>query len=621
MQPGMSRVVLVSAWLGDRAAVAIARRYKPFEWVYVGENTLRMLSWRRRLGAERQVLLGRRTSERAREILRSYVSWIDGLGAGEYSNLFWWLSEVSERNIYCPSNPLLNLTYLSLWREFVSDERSGALLVVVESTALGETLALNGGRRAVSQFGFRGRRLLKRLAFPFRVGLAKARYLTGLGVRWGLGRCRRGLAPDLLFDPVRPSVLVHTWANASASPGGAFTENYFGALPEWLRLRGQRVVLVPWFFRRTSYWQYLAQVRRSPVPALVPLRILTLGDLVRATALPLFRSRLPRGRTFSWKDLDVSPLVREARRLSAASFRTSDALLHYFLARRLAAAGARVQRVLHIYESHIWEKALCIGMREFFPGTEVVGFQHNALSEFETNYYLAPEEAGAPSQPDRIVCLGPAWVKVLCDNGFDPGSLRAGAALRFTHLFEAERAAGVTVAKDGGPKTVLVTPGVDPQEGIDTVVKVLAALGSRQDLRVVIKTHPLSAMERLLERALIQSSWRGSLPEHFSLAGGRLSDWLPTADLLIYGGTTTGWEALVAGIPALFLGRDCGLSFDPVRVETGSKRSAFTVEELRRAVDVLLRGGAEARAQAKRASEEILKEWFGPVCEESLAQF
>lgn len=612
-------LVLVSAALGRGAALRLARRHRPFGWLYFGENTSRMLRWRGLLGGEGQVLMGRATVERARTLLPSYLSWVSSLGEHKRSNPFWWLTEISERNIYCPQKLLLNLTYLGLWRDLVSEQREAACLVVVESTALLDTLALNRGGREILTVERGWRRLLRRAAFPVRLVRAKARYAAGALVRWALARWHDGPPPRRLFDPGRPNAIVHTWANAAQRPDRPFSENYFGVLPEWLRGRGWNVILVPWFFRRTSYRRYLAEARRSPIPALVPERLLTPGDLLRAAVLPVFRGWLPRGRRFAWEGMDVSPLVREARRLQAISSRASDALLHVFLARRLAAAGVRVDRVLHICESHIWEKALALGVRECFPGAEIVGYQHNALSEFETNYYLAPEEVGNASQPHRIVCLGPAWVKVLLHNGFDPRSLSAGAALRFAHLFDGN-GLGRRATTPGGAPTILVTPGIDPQEALDTLVKVFAALGERGNLRVAIKMHPLLPPD-LFRTAFSLSPGLATFPSHFSVAEGRFADWLRRADLLIYGGTTTGWEALIAGIPAVFVGRDCGLSFDPVRVEATGKLAAFTVQELTAAVDTLLAWTADDVARARQAGAAILGEWFTPVHDESLAEF
>jgi hypothetical protein len=607
-------VVLVSASAGRRAAAALARCHAPFEWAYFGDDTSRMLRWRQLLGEERQIPLGRRTMERARRIVPSYVSWIGDLGERERGNLLWSVSEISERNVYRPSRLLPGLTLLSLWRDLLLEERARSLLVIVESVPFATTLARNDMGRAVRAVGFRGRRLLHHATFPARLCWTKARSLAGALLRWALAR--RAAACDGV-----PGVLVHTWATPAREPDGPFNDNHFGPLPEWLRKRGARPVLVPWFFGRTSYREYLRQVARSQIPAIVPERVLTLGDIIVAWLLPVWRGWLPRGRAFTWDGMDVSPLVREARRLHVESFRPSDALLRYFFVRRLAAQGVRPECVVHIFEAHAWEKALRLGTRAFSPGTEVVGFQHNAFSEFETNYCLARQEAQAAAQPDRIVCQGARWADLLAENGFDRHSLSVGAALRFEHLFADRDRVPPAPRGEGGGVTVLVAPGADPDEAIDTLVKVFRAFGSRTDARVIIKEHPLAPAGRLVWSALAASGRAPVVPPHFSLAGGALAEWLSRVDLLIYGGTTAGWEAVVAGVPAVFAGRECGLSMDPVRVETAGKRHAFTAEELGAAVDALLAMGPAARARAREEGENVLGEWFCPVREESLAEF
>lgn len=615
----MATVIAVPANLSSPRARRLIGTLGSADWVYFGKETEHIVRWRRLAGGERQIPLARDTIEVARRILPSYLAWVDSLAAKHGRDEFRWLSEIFERNVFV-SNIFLHLTYLVLWKQIAAKLGAQKLLVVVQSPALAETLKINTSDHQLSLVGFRGRRWIR---FATRLGkmfLHKLAFLARESIYLWLAR-RGDMAAARRLGPGE-KVLIHSWAEADAASDRTAIETYFGRLPDWLREQGYEVVCLPWFFHQTSFAEYVRRVRRSGVPSIIPEELLTPVDVLRATFTVLFRRAPPRGRAFIWDGFDVSRLVEEDRWRQLASNRPPLALLHYLLISRIAERGLRVRTLFHIYEGQIWERALALSIRRFLPDAEVVGFQHASVGEFEASVRMSRNFINEAEIPDRIVCQGPLWRDVLAENGIPPGRLRVGCSLRYEHLFHT-----VSHAGQGSPCSlseahkVVVALGLELAESVDVFLKVLEAFRSQSDLRIYIKPHPKASIAAIIKRAFGRVSPPNSLPQHFSVVAGTISEWLAQAQLLVHSGSTASYEALAMGIPAIFVARECGLPFAQVPNKSGFAPVVFSARELTMVARKALALSREEREELRREGQALLRSCFRPVSDDALKVF
>ncbi len=134
------------------------------------------------------------------------------------------------------------------------------------------------------------------------------------------------------------------------------------------------------------------------------------------------------------KGIDLTRLFKKESENTA--FSSLDTLLYYRLPKRLAEAGLRINLIITEYENMINEKLLILGFRKYLPFSKVVGFQHGALYPLLLCNFVTKEESIFAPLPDRVVCNGEFFRKILVQEGLPPELATVGPALRYTYLWQ-----------------------------------------------------------------------------------------------------------------------------------------------------------------------------------------
>jgi surface carbohydrate biosynthesis protein (TIGR04326 family) len=394
-----------------------------------------------------------------------------------------------------------------------------------------------------------------------------------------------------------------SWAEGGFAPG---SDRHLGKLADCLRVSNFKI---GWLYSPVA-WLYPIEAIAAAVeqsshgePAALVGQFLRVSDLLRAygrlLAFPFaIKNRL------SIAGVDVSRLLRQAMRRELASPRLVAAALFERLAYALTRTGFAPRALFYTFENQPWEKAMLAGFRHALPGTMLIGMQHAPLAERHLCAYPSQRQWQDGTTPDLLVTIGDGFKDRLVALGAPAERIAVGGALRHADLLAKPP---LSSAKLGTQQVVLATCSMDPRESLELAYKAIAATAPIPDVRLVVNFHPM--IEESIRTAMRKRLARLVDCSHVEFASGAAAQWLECAHILVYSASSTGLEAAIAGVPAVFVGSDIMLDTDPMAEAQTPKCRA--PDQLRRQIVTLL-NDIEARQSAIDAGRAFIARNLSP---------
>jgi hypothetical protein len=398
------------------------------------------------------------------------------------------------------------------------------------------------------------------------------------------------------------TVLLVTWADGrSFDADGAYRDPHLGPLADLLRSRGLTTAIMPRILPTADFAATAAALARSGEPALLPDAWLTTADW-RACARRAMRysPEIP-------ADLDAGgvPLAALAREYLAEHRRAhADALSYDTLVARLDAGGVRPGRVILPWEGHAWEAALTDAVHRRWPDAPVIGFDNVNFTRLALSLYPSRSELGSRPLPDRVVTNGPAFARILREEGFPSERVREGCALRHGALWSTPAPAP---REPGKPLRVLVAGTIDPAQTNELVATAAAAFADDMDVDARVKLHP--ACDACAVAPL--------LPFDTTPIGAALEQ----ADVMLYTYSVVAYEALAAAVPPVFVRSEVLLDLDQLEPFADLRWRARGAEELRTACAQIGALTGEARARWATKARAAAQQALAPCGDDAAAPF
>lgn len=580
-------------------------------WLYLGRDSLRMSRWQRSLGPGfERVDSGTRLQELSAQWGDAYVLWINEISR-DCRGLAWWCSRIAERNTL-----LLSLfhciCYLQIAVEAAQNQR--VLLIVCEDVGLARALRAHPALKQrlytvgrVALVSARVRQFLSLVARWVHVGIDALSYLIA---SYATGRPRPQLPHP---SPDRPRVLVRTCVDDTYfDADGVGKDRYFPRLAAELRRRGYEVIVVPWLYKlRRSRYRALSWFRQAKTPHLVPEDQLGLVDYLWSFGVIARQARLLRNDRYTFQDLDVTRLVREAGFAELREPNRSRFVRDYRLVEHWHRQQLKFDVFIDTFENMISEKGFGLALKKWMPWVLTVGFQYySAIPPSWLFLHCCPEEAATAPCPNVIVCNSPLVVSQLAALGFPEAKLRAGASLRQQHLADAAR------ARVPQPNTVLVILYIEPATSAELLERVVSAFPADEGIRFWIKPHPMMSAQGLA--AVLK---RTSPPAHMTLVQGELGEWLAKASCVVVMGSTAAFEAALTAAPVVVMGSETDFDSNPMAWFPECEAPARGSPDLRAKVLRNLRQAPADQARLRAWAERTRRDAFVAIDDASVLAF
>jgi spore coat polysaccharide biosynthesis predicted glycosyltransferase SpsG len=224
---------------------------------------------------------------------------------------------------------------------------------------------------------------------------------------------------------------------------------------------------------------------------------------------------------------------------------------------------------------------------------------------------LTKGESKKAPLPDRIITCGKIPAEILHKDGNFPHELlHEGCALRYEYLFNSK------LLKRKNTKTILMAFPIGLNESIDLLRFLVKAFRATPEYRVKLKPHPSLSMNRVLTEGKIE------LPENFDIVKDKnMLDLFNETDVLLYSETTVCIEALMVGIPVVYIDIDSYYNKDRLFKCKHFKWIAKTENELLKVIKEIYEMDNKSFKMEQGLAREYIKNYFLPVDEKCLNSF
>ncbi|KJR99408.1 MAG: hypothetical protein VR68_09225 [Peptococcaceae bacterium BRH_c4a] len=585
-----------------------------YKWLYLGSNYINLVKWEKKLKWLERLYFSEELNKKAWELREPFIKWISGLGKDYGNSLVWWATNISEKNTMS-SDLFLNLCYLGICKDILDTEQN--IIIICEEwhvyIAVHKLLEKSG--KPFSKFAgwhyiFIKSMIKEVLVFSGRWGyhlisLLKYHFMAGLSRKESL---------PLPLNPDQPTVIIHSCIDQKSFKRDRVFDRFFTILPEWLEERGYNVIRLAWLYNINRNLLPLYRILRKSNAYIIPQDYISIADFPRAILTVLKGLNVP-DRNVDFRGLDVSSLILKEQFLQSAAGGMVKFLMYFNMITRWKKAGLKCDFFIDKFENMGLEKPQILALREFYPETEIIGYQHSTISPFMLKFSTTREEIERGIFPDRIVSNGHFFRDILIKNGFPQEMVVSGPALRYTHIFNKNFTGKGTAAK----KKILVLLTLEVSSSVELVHKTLRWLGGTP-WTVLLKPHPMMPMGKLLDSLGI-----GKLPANFEWAEGEIEECLHLSSCAIGTAGAALFDAIGAGVPLIVLARETTLTINPMGWLEKELRDiipvVYTGEQLISALKNLTTEDSKVIREMVAKAKEAIVDCFNPVRDEFLEMF
>jgi hypothetical protein len=576
--------------------------FRTYSWLFLSKDTI--LHTRIREFFQNQVKFiqfGDDLQQIAHHYRQKYIDAIGEMSLRQNS-LMWWVTSVSEKNLFI-SNILLNFCYMKVTeRNIGSDEN---IVIVCGSRSLMYSIRDQfSGRNEISVqiiYSKKGM-ILERFFDIIKCAARKSFFVFKFACRIILAKIYGMIKGHDIAKDRFPAIAIHTWTDGRSFGGDKdYKDVYFGSLMQRLTEQEKDYFFISNVLPTIFYPKAVRMITKSREKIYLFEEFLTFADIVRSITHVMFK--FPRIEKIPLVDnINISHLIYDEMRVDRVlSSRSENSLLYFFAGQRLA-KGKNIRALIFPFENHMWEKMLCMGIHHNESDMILIGYAHSIVSPMYLNYTISSDEQAVCPIPDIIMVNGSRAMNVLRESGFTKTRIVICGAFRFEYLTR-KREYGI---KKHSEINILVVPTAGVNETLELLDKIILAYAGREGTKVYIKLHPNLPISKI-------SQYLPAFPDNIQICERPIDALLTISDLVIYTESAVSIEALSNHIPVLHINSDFRIDMD-IFNESDRIKSALTSEEILRVSSFLIKGDLDSAIDYN----SIVNEYFSSVDDQIL---
>lgn len=304
---------------------------------------------------------------------------------------------------------------------------------------------------------------------------------------------------------------------------------------------------------------------------------------------------------------DMSKLIRWYAGNFINSFNIG-AEIRFKAAERLCSLQ-KFDRLIYGFEENVHERACIQAFRRLGHG-KIIGYSHAVIYPLNLKIRLTGKEALLKPGPDAYVCTGPYAKKLLQKVGvrYPSQKMTDGCIIKDIPEISKKNGAGynrrrILVALDGMESSIVL---------LEWILEHLKML---DDFIFCLRFHPNVPAKRIVSQCI------NRIPDNVEISNNSLMQDIEGSLCVLYRHSSVGMQALLNGVPAVYLGIDSPLHGDPLDEFTTYKWSVYSVSELAAALEEIKSSAPEQSDELPGAARKFLQGYFAAPSEGSLKSF
>jgi len=411
----------------------------------------------------------------------------------------------------------------------------------------------------------------------------------------------------------KDQIFILTWMDLrSFDKNFNYNDPFFGDMPLKLRERGKKIIIVPYILN--NFVSILKSINKSNEEFLLIESFLNIYDILHINIINMLD--IPKRKKYpSFVGFEISDIIYDENKRNWREPRTSSLLLLYKFVNKLNRNRVPIDVFIYTYENHIREKILNMALKEYYPETLIIGYQHATVSKMYLDHFFSREELNVLPLPDRLITNGKYYEKLFKESGYPPDKLFCGGAIRYSNLV---KSMNITIQKRirTGPPSIHVTTSTGMNEAIELLWKVFEAFKNSLEYKIIIKSHPSMPYKYFSKR-----TDHFKLPSHFSISDQPVTELLKESDILIYTTSSTCVEALALGVPVIHVESDFIVDMEILDFKPEIRYSARNKEALKEQVVSILKMKEKDLLEKRVEWRQTALEIFGNIDEKTYDLF
>jgi len=550
----------------------------------------------------------RRYDEIASEILEEFNALIGRMYEGNVNNRAWLFSSIASRNPF-QSELFERCCRLVYAREWAAQLREEPGCILSSDYALCRKLKREFQDYRSLKIKYTGS-LLQRLKDRVRPWLCMARNAVVLAQRCIFRYPRQ----DADWEGRKPVILLDMFVLSGDVGGGQFLDGryndryYPGFIANVPSSIKDQLVYLPTFIGVNWYWPILRKVRSVSSMLLVD-DFLRIVDYLKLFLFPLQKVG-PFPTKLSLRNFELVDLIQEEHHRRCADWSKVMAEMNYCFVRRLKQSGVLLLSVLNWHENQVVDRGLTLGVRSFFPGVKVVGYQGWVMG-YRTGCQTPTEhEVHAKLTPDSIAVIGKAQANLMTTKSAIPVHL--APAFRYSHLWDDRHD-----QPDQNWFTVLVALGNVHDDALfmmDQVALVAGQLLNARQIRFLIKPHPVHNL------AWWQRRINSLSLKNLRLVKGDMIEFIEGCNLLVGKQSSSCVEALTKGVFVVIIGNHRGITENPIPDNLAKDRWQICYGEAE-ITEIIKTQAKFGFIKNEETAKEVCRDCFQEVTRDSVREF
>ena len=586
-------------------------------WLYFGNDFFKRRHMAQQLGRHfKSINIAEIHNKVARDIRFEHVRWIDELNRRYGDDLQWWFGAVSSRNIYY-SSLFQACCYLEVLRELWDSQKRRPKLVVVESLSLARAILKWAAEKDITvDIVCSIKPKLKSFLQPVLSFLKWIKFLIILFQQGLAAHFTRKIYEQKNTDLSSSMLFGTTIHNESLSDNGIFTDRYFPYLHEYLLGKQIKKVILPFFCGFCyNYFSIYKRMRLSRENFIIKEDFLRFSDYFSTLVYPLkvLRHKIE---STPFRGFDLSDIVKQEQ-TSLSAILGLEPMLIYRLILRIKEAGFQPTSILIWYENRSADRAFVAGARQAFPQTKITGVQMFLHPPNFLSLYPSESEVEAGLTPDLLLQTSQYQCNIA--RTFTKSiNCQPAAALRYAHVFNSEDTQHLNA--EWANKSILIALPFKITKAVELLEVIKSILDQiPNDIPILVKTHPDYDTSSLV-RTFDPQNW----PNRFQNCSGSLSEVLSQSSIVISSSSSSMVEAVIKGIPAIFLGGqtllDQNILFNQAQA-VDIVTECFSAREVVIAIKKYLGLSPCKLSQYKEMGKTLRDIYFTPINEETMHPF
>ena len=409
--------------------------------------------------------------------------------------------------------------------------------------------------------------------------------------------------------------ILRSWITAGCLDGlDNYKDRNFGILPDYLKNQGKNIWILPMFFNLDrSIFSQMRLMARNETNFLFPQQYLSFLDILKALRDGIKTVRLNLN-GIKFRGTDVSLLVRQVHLKTCIEPSLLSLNMVKYVMRNLSRKAIKLNKVIYPIENNPPEKSFILAVRKYYPDVKVLGFQHTVWLKEQLAMFLSQHEISCHPLPDKIICSGKRYLDILKQAGFPGNIIELGCNLRYTAVNQDLPIESTDEAE--AANRILIILNFSTDQNMELLDKVRLVLKELKEVRIYIKSHPLSPAKELIEFLeyieFPRYDWAiGTIQELFA----RVNAVIMTA------GSVSNLETIGMGVPLLRVSLGSNFDFDPLWDEYPFFTISSSIVELKHSVEKAFTMNNHERKSLRAFGRKMVEDYFEPTTTEYLRSF